>query len=327
MGDAKHANRFNKPVVVGIATLGLVMALRTGQDGDFGPGFSSGAFAAVPISEIMNKVANRNIKSQIAPPPVTPVTVVAQVQKPENEPENEPVKQGQRTAMILPTQEGPAIVQSTKSEAPPLATKPVKFVKTETAALMTKPASADRSSRQPLTTASAAKPATSLASGFQGLAGNETVYEHVTDKPAYCMLGLKDGEVCPEEGIVAPQIHKTFFILSKTAQINADQAMTIIGTALSNLDLTKAGIIVVQSDKFDEMGRLMLSVVNSDKGSSSTWYNPETGIETQRQIANKGGAYTYEQYSAANKTWSPVKDKSGDDLRVGPSAPTLTAGM
>jgi hypothetical protein len=35
------------------------------------------------------------------------------------------------------------------------------------------------------------------------------------------------------------------------------------------------------------MGRLLLSVVYSDKGTTSTWYDPETGIETQRQIANK----------------------------------------
>ena len=322
MGDSKHTNRFNKPVVVGIATLGLIMALRTSQDGDIGLGFDSGAFAAMPVSQILNKAANRDAPLQITPPPVTPLTVVATAQKTEKE----PVIQGQRIATALPAK-GPAIVQSEKSEALTPAAKPVKFVKTATTALATKPANADISSRQPLTTASPAKSATSLASGFQGLAGTETVYEHVSDKPAYCILGLKPGEICPDEGMVAAQIHKTYFVLDQTAKINAAQARTIIETSLSNLDLTKAGIIIVQHDKLDEMGRLMLSVVESAKGTTSTWYNPETGIETQRQIANKGGAYIYEQYSAATGKWSPVKDKSGDDLRIEPSAPKLTAGM
>ncbi len=68
MGDSKHTNRFNKPVVVGIATLGLIMALRTSQDGDIGLGFDSDAFAAMPVSHILNKAANRDASLQITPP-------------------------------------------------------------------------------------------------------------------------------------------------------------------------------------------------------------------------------------------------------------------
>ncbi len=325
MAKAKHADNshINKPIAVSMAALAMILMLRPGQDGDIGPGFTSGAFAAVPVSDILNKIAKQEIQPQIIPPAVPPLTVVATAQKTEKE----PVKQGQRTPATVST-DGPAIVKSEQQDAPVLAVKSVKPTQAETAGLMAKAGSEDQTLKnQPRTTAPAGKPVTILASQFSGLAGTETVYEHVSDKPAYCILGLKPGEICPDEGMVAAQIHKTYFLLDKTTKINATQAKAILDVAVSNSELTKAGIVIVQHDKLDEMGRLMLSVVESAKGTTSTWYDSETGIETQRQIANKGGAYTYEQYDATTAKWSPVKDKSGDDLRIGPSAPTLTAGM
>lgn len=328
MGDSQQTNsRFHKPLFVVMAALGAILMVKPGHDGDSFLGQNSGPSSDGQKHTVVLKPHPTKLATL---PAFIPVEEKKELRIPPTlRTEPQPLKTPVNKATINPVEQGTVATPALRKQET-VVTSPEN--RATASASFTAPAKGEEKTATLTKTApnSSLKARTTLASGFQGLVGIEKVYEHVTDMPGYCSVDLKNGQVCLNEDYVSAQIHKSYFILTKAAQVNEAQAKIIIDTAPSNADLTKAGIIIVQSDKLDEMGNLLLSVVYSDKGITSTWYDPANGVPTQRHIAHKDKPFIEEQYVALIGKWVPAKTPEAGkntDLRIGSAAPALTANM
>lgn len=318
------------------AILALVLTYKPGHDGDIGLGLTSGPVSkGQNLIDVASKKSLHHIKLATLPFFQTSVPVEQVVKKTTTVPALTPAPEKKELKIAPVARPEPVLVKSTPVNDTPM-NPVVQGSKDEPSKIKRKPifASAETKGGAVVGRESASfvppKQNEAFSSVFRGATGSEKVYQIVVDSPAYCMENIKPGQNCPEYSYVDAQIHTTHFILTKTAQVTPDQAKIIIVAATSNDDLNKAGIIVVQDDKHDQMGNLLLSVVYSNGGSTSTWYDPATHVPTQRHIAFKDKPLVEEQYAASTGKWvalKPLDAGKNADLRIGSPASTLTAGM